>query len=137
MALAFVNGQAMGPMEDLAYKQVYGGDIPRSVRQVLECTLVLQAENNAHPTAEQLNKRVQKANGVCRPVARNLIKLAVKYGLISEEEDGPKTFYFLTSDQIAKASKLLDRLNAIPSVMLSQVQDSSDYFDITKIEWPE
>ena len=93
-ATRFVNGQAMGPIEDLAYKQVYGRDIARSVRQVLECTLKLQAENNEHPTAEKLNKRIQKTIGVCRPVARTLIKLAKKYGLISEEEDGRRLFTF-------------------------------------------
>jgi hypothetical protein len=96
----------MEEMENSAYRQLYGKVIQPKVRKVLACTVLLREELHAHPTAEILNERVRIATGVSRYTARNYIQRAVDCGLISEEKNGSRKFYFVTLDQLDKASKL-------------------------------
>jgi hypothetical protein len=122
-AIRFVNRPAM---EGLAYKSVYGRAISRDVRRALMWLAVYQAKYLEQPPAEKLNASLQTANDCSRPTARGHLKLAVDWGLISEEEDGVNTFYFLSPAQVEKANRLLDLLDAIADVVRLQSQNPSD-----------
>jgi hypothetical protein len=115
-ALGFRKDEMVEALQDHAYEELYGCNVPLNVRRVLRCVIRLQEECKSHPTAEKLNERVRIANRVSsRSTARTDIRRAVDCSLISEEEDGRETFYFLSADQLDKASKLRHLLDAIPS----------------------
>jgi len=122
-AILLINGSAM---EDCAYKSVYGAKVLRDIRTVPMWISAHHAKYRAHPKAEQLYELVGYANDTARPTTRECVKRAVDLGLVSLEKKGRFTYYYLTPDQMKKATAIIDYLAIIPEVVKLQVKNPYD-----------
>lgn len=113
-------------MEDLAYKYVYGCEVPRDIRRPMMWVIAHQAKYKAHPTAEKLNVLVRAANDCTRPVARKHIKRAADLKLITEEREGRKVIYSLDPDQEGRARLIVKLTKAIDRAVAAQAANPTD-----------
>jgi hypothetical protein len=122
-AILLINSSVM---EDCAYKFVYGAEVLRNIRTVLISITAHHAKYCAPPTAVQLYEMVGYVNDTARPAARQCVKRAVDLGLVSLEEKGRFTYYYLTPDQMKKARAVIGYLANIHEVVKLQVTNPYD-----------
>ncbi|HZP75416.1 MAG TPA: hypothetical protein VFB45_04670 [Pseudolabrys sp.] len=127
-AIELLNGSIM---QDRAYRYLYINRIHAEERNALKWTTGYQAKYQAHPTASELYKLLDAANGntdleqskMSVPTARGTATNAVAASLISKDKVGRETFYFLTPEQHSKRRQLRQLFAIIRNVVQLQIED--------------